>query len=78
MSSAPAIHPLSQPLRNPPSPSWISVTSPEEFHTLLSPDWEDEIAHRLKELENGSVNPIPFDDSLRLAYARIADLYTLR
>ncbi len=29
-------------------------------------------------MENGSVNPIPFDDSLRLAYARIADLRSRR
>ena len=59
-----------------PSPSWLAANTIAESHATLSPDWETEIAHRLKEIEDGTVEPVPFDESLRRAYARIADLHT--
>ena len=58
-----------------PPEDWLSVTSVAESHAPLSPEWEHEIARRLKEVEDGTVAPVPFDDSLRRAYARIADLH---
>ena len=58
-----------------PSEDWLSTTSVVDDHEPLSPDWEDEITRRLKEVEDGTVVPIPFDESLRRAYARIADLH---
>lgn len=38
----------------------------------LSSDWEAELAERLKEVENGTVECEPFDETLRRAYERIA------
>ena len=58
-----------------PPEDWLPATSVAESHAPLSPEWEHEIARRLKEVEDGSVVPVPFDDSLRRAYARIADLH---
>ena len=58
-----------------PSEDWLSATSVAEPHASLSPEWEHEITRRLKEVEDGTVAPVPFDDSLRRAYARIADLH---
>lgn len=58
-----------------PSEDWLPATSVEESHDPLSPEWEHEIARRLQEVEEGAVAPVPFDDSLRRAYARIADLH---
>lgn len=52
-----------------------SATSIAESHAPLSPEWEHEIARRLQEVEDGAVVPVSFDDSLRRAYARIADLH---
>lgn len=58
-----------------PPEDWLSATSVAESHAPLSQEWEHEITRRLKELEDGAVAPVPFDDSLRRAYARIADLH---
>ncbi len=58
-----------------PPEDWLSATSVAESHAPLSQEWEHEITRRLKEVEDGSVVPVPFDDSLRHAYARIADLH---
>lgn len=38
----------------------------------LSSEWEAELAERLKEVENGTVECEPFDETLRRAYERIA------
>lgn len=59
----------------PPPEDWLSATSVAESREPLSPEWENEITRRLKELEDGTVAPVPFDESLRRAYARIADLH---
>ena len=58
-----------------PPEDWLSATSIAESHDSLSPEWEHEITRRLQEVEDGTVAPVPFDDSLRRAYARIADLH---
>ena len=52
-----------------------STDSIEESHTPLPPEWKNEITLRLRVIEDGTVAPVPFDDSLRRAYARIADLH---
>ena len=49
----------------------------EEAHApsdSLSPEWEAELAKRLKEVENGTVELVPFDESLRTAILRIASM----
>lgn len=38
----------------------------------LSSEWEAELAKRLKEVENGTVECESFDETLRRAYERIA------
>lgn len=38
----------------------------------LSSEWEAELAKRLKEVENGTVEWEPFGETLRRAYERIA------
>ena len=48
-----------------------STDSIEESHTPLPPEWENEITLRLREIEDGTVVPVPFDESLRRAYAHI-------
>lgn len=58
-----------------PPEDWLPRNSVEESREPLSPEWEHEITRRLKELEDGTVTPIPFDETLRRAYARIADLH---
>ena len=40
----------------------------------LSPEWEAELAKRLKEVEDGTVELVPFDESLRTAILRIASM----
>lgn len=40
----------------------------------LSPEWEAELAKRLKEVENRTVELVPFDESLRTAILRIASM----
>ena len=42
----------------------------------LSPEWEAELAKRLKEVEDGTVECEPFDETLRRAYERIAAMHT--
>ena len=42
----------------------------------LSPEWEAELAKRLKEVEDGTVECEPFDETLRRAYERIATMHT--
>ena len=41
----------------------------------LSPEWEAELAKRLKEVEDGTVECEPFDETLRRAYERIAAMH---
>ena len=41
----------------------------------LSPEWEAEIGKRLKEVEDGTVELEPFDQTLRRAYERIASIH---
>ena len=48
-----------------------STDSIGEFHAPLPPEWENEITLRLNEVEDGTVAPVPFDESLRRAYAHI-------
>ena len=38
----------------------------------LSPEWEAELGMRLKEVENGTVKLVPFDETLRTAILRLA------
>ena len=39
---------------------------------LFSPEWEAELGMRLKEIENGTVELVPFDETLRTAILRLA------
>lgn len=41
----------------------------------LSPEWEAELAKRLTEVEDGTVECEPFDETLRRAYDRIAAIH---
>ena len=53
-------------------------TEEEEVYSpsdSLSPEWEAELAKRLKEVEDGTVECEPFDETLRRAYERIAAMH---
>lgn len=39
---------------------------------LFSPGWEAELGMRLKEVENGTIELVPFDETLRTAILRLA------
>ena len=54
------------------------IERPIPLNEVLSPEWEAEIARRVDEVRSGSVNPIPFDDSLRRAYERIASIHSTK
>ena len=54
------------------------VESPVPWDEMLSPEWKAEIARRVDDVRTGRVDTIPFDDSLRAAYERIAALHTTR
>ena len=41
----------------------------------LSPEWEAEIGKRLKDVEYGTVELEPFDQTLHRAYERIASIH---
>ena len=67
---------VSTTFQNPPKfakiPQGEEVCAPSDS---LSPEWEAELSKRLKEVENGTVECEPFDETLRRAYERIAAIH---
>ena len=65
------------------------MTTSEKFETFdylvasisaagenLSDEWRSEVARRHKEILQGGVNLVPFDESLRKALARVSSVHT--
>ena len=65
------------------------MTTSEKFETIdylvssisaagenLSDEWRSEVARRHEEVLRGDVDLVPFDESLRKAFARVASVHT--